>query len=77
MTLSYLITESLWNELGVVMILGRVELADVEIDGAVRLVRKPFLDDLLDERDVLGNVLTHTGQAIGGQNLREKRKGCL
>ncbi len=60
MTKPYLITESLWNELSVVMILGRVELADVEIDGAVRLVGKPFLDDLLDERDVLGNVLTYT-----------------
>ena len=55
------------------VVLGCVELGDVEVDGSVGLVGETFLDDFLDERNVLGNVLAHSSQTIGRQNLKTKK----
>ena len=51
------------------VVLGGVELCYVEVDGSIRLVGETFLDDFLDERNVLRNVLAHSSQTIGWQNL--------
>ncbi len=58
------------------VVLGGVELCYVEVDGSIRLVGKTFFDDFLDERNVLRNVLTHSSQTIGWQNLEKKPKKC-
>ena len=58
------------------VVFGGVELCYVEVDGSIRLVGETFLDDFLDERNVLRNVLAHTSQTIGWQNLEKQTKKC-
>lgn len=47
-----------------------LERRDVEVNGALRLIRIALLHETLDESDDLGQILGDSGQVIGSENIQ-------